>query len=170
MMQELIPATEFVIENHIKLRSEKKCITVPCLLQQTSRYTLRLHFSLLDQTWDGYLKWKKVCVCVYEVLTECLHSHDFILAQSLAGLVVCQSSWIEEPTLNTFPETENYKLNCDFSEGRKCTFFVLKAWECSHSINLHNALKTSFYNIYTFFAVSNVSLKKWKFLYSKLST
>lgn len=54
-----------------------------------------------------------VCVCVcLSSLTESLHGDDFILAQALAGLVVCEPSRIEEAALNTLPETQqwNFKL------------------------------------------------------------
>lgn len=49
-----------------------------------------------------------VCVCL---LTEGLHSDDFILAQALAGLVVCQASRVEEPALDALPEAETYTNN-----------------------------------------------------------
>lgn len=39
-------------------------------------------------------------------LTEHLQSDDFILAQPLAGLVVCEPSRVEEPTLDTLPAAE----------------------------------------------------------------
>lgn len=45
------------------------------------------------------------------LLTERLQSDDFILAQSLAGLIVCKSPWVEKPALDAFPEAQRYNVS-----------------------------------------------------------
>ncbi len=53
-----------------------------------------------------------VCVCVHLcLLTEGLHSDDFIFAQALASLVVCKPPWVEKPALDTLPEAEESEIN-----------------------------------------------------------
>lgn len=50
-----------------------------------------------------------VCICVclcLGSLTESFHGDDFILAQALAGLVVCEPPRVEEAALDTLPETQ----------------------------------------------------------------
>lgn len=52
-----------------------------------------------------------VHMCVYLcLLTEFLHSDNFILAKALAGLVVCKLSWVEKSTLDTLSKEEKYNL------------------------------------------------------------
>lgn len=50
-----------------------------------------------------------VCVCLGS-LTESFHGDDFILAQTLARLVVCEPSRVEEAALDTLPETQQRNL------------------------------------------------------------
>lgn len=53
-----------------------------------------------------------LCMCVHLcLLTEGLHSYDFIFAQALASLVVCKPPGIEKPAFDTLPEAEDSDIN-----------------------------------------------------------
>lgn len=55
------------------------------------------------------------------LLTEGLHSDDFILAQALARLVVCKLPGVEKPALDTLPEAEKSEFTWKKAEYLTCT-------------------------------------------------